>query len=160
MQDWKSVIIFLSVLILSFYVLKLELYISFGLSGICACLMNLCIRLEHFSQNNIVDEEVEEEDDDEAETDDEDDDDDEVETPKIDVTSTIEGALQNFDPKTLRDMTKDTKSLIKEQTDLMATISKMQPVIEKGMEMLDKYQGSGKTEELFNKFSNLQKAKN
>ena len=55
-------------------------------------------------------------------------------------------------------MPKDTTKLIKEQSELMKTISQMQPIIEKGMGLLDKFQGEGKTEELFNKFAKLQKA--
>ena len=78
----------------------------------------------------------------------------------LDMKATIKDALVNFDPDTLKNMTKDTSKLIKEQAELMSTISKMQPIIEKGMNMLDKFQGNGKTQELFEKFAKMQKLKN
>ena len=40
-QDWKSVIIYISILSLCYYVIKSELYISFGIAGTLACLMHL-----------------------------------------------------------------------------------------------------------------------
>ncbi len=196
-QDWNAVIIFITILSLCHYVIKLDTYIAFGLSGILACVMNLYSRLRQESFVN-EDEEDEDEEDDDEEDDDEDDeeDDDEEENPEdalaelveeddgehehsfshshppsdsthehfssksnpIDVNTTIKDALTNFDPQTLKNMTKDTTKLIKEQSELMKTISQMQPIIEKGMGLLDKFQGEGKTEELFNKFAKLQKA--
>ena len=201
-QDWRSVIIFITILSLCHYVMKLDTYIAFGLAGILACLMNLFsrMRLESFSnEDDVVDEDDEDDDDDEedddavadVDTDDADDalaelvgqdadDDGEHEhtfshkhppsnsthehfsskSNPIDVNTTIKDALTNFDPKTLKNMTKDTTKLIREQSELMKTISQMQPIIEKGMGLLDKFQGDGKTEELFEKFAKLQKIKN
>ena len=43
----------------------------------------------------------------------------------IDMGETIKDALQNFDPKTLKNMTKDTTSLIKSQTELMNIIQQI-----------------------------------
>ena len=73
------------------------------------------------------------------------------------MSSTIKDALQNFDPKTLKNMTKDTTSLIKQQTELMNVISQMQPVISKGLSLVDKFHGDGKTEKLFKQYSELSK---
>ena len=181
-QDWNAVIIFITILSLCHYVIKLDTYIAFGLSGILACVMNLYSRLR---QESFVNEDEEDEEDDDEEENPEDalaelveEDDGEHEhsfshshppsdsthehfsskSNPIDVNTTIKDALTNFDPQTLKNMTKDTTKLIKEQSELMKTISQMQPIIEKGMGLLDKFQGEGKTEELFNKFAKLQKA--
>ena len=211
-QDWMSVIIFITILSLCHYVMKLDTYIAFGLAGILACLMNLFsrMRLESFSnEDDVADEDDEDDDDDDDDEDDEDDEEDDETMPEegdaedaddalaelvgqdaeedgehehtfshkhppsnsthehfssksnpIDVNTTIKDALTNFDPKTLKNMTKDTTKLIREQSELMKTISQMQPIIEKGMGLLDKFQGDGKTEELFEKFAKLQKIKN
>ena len=73
------------------------------------------------------------------------------------MEETIKGALQNFDPKTLKNMTKDTTSLIKSQSELMNMIQQMQPVISKGLSLVDKFHGEGKTEKLFKQYDNLRK---
>jgi len=224
MQDWLSVILYFFILCLCHYVLKIELYVSFGIAGICASVLNLTKRLKHESfteedeeEDKDEDEEEDEEGDEEEEEEEEEileDDDEEWEgdmsdmadrygvTQKvsdaertkghphthtkdiithdhigghnslendpeegftnsnpIDMNKTIKDALTNFDPKTLKNMTKDTAKLIKEQSELMKTISQMQPIIEKGMGMLDKFQGEGKTQELFEKFAKMQKLK-
>ena len=68
-QDWRSVIIFITILSLCHYVMKLDTYIAFGLAGILACLMNLFsrMRLESFSnEDDVVDEDDEDDDDDDA----------------------------------------------------------------------------------------------
>ena len=51
----------------------------------------------------------------------------------------------------------DTTSLIKQQTELMNVISQMQPVISKGLSLVDKFHGDGKTEKLFKQYSELSK---
>ena len=61
------------------------------------------------------------------------------------------------DPKTLKNMTKDTTSLIKSQSELMGMIQQMQPVIQKGLSLVDKFHGEGKTEKLFKQYDNLKK---
>ena len=184
MQDWKSVILFICIICLCNYVLKSPVYVAFGLAGILACLMNITYRIESYSNSKDSKvsekksdktektEKTEEGDgddgdnsgDDGGDDDNDDGDDDEekedvtVQSKKdnpIDMGETIKGALQNFDPKTLKNMTKDTTSLIKSQTELMNIIQQMQPVINKGLSLVDKFHGDGKTEKLFEQFEKL-----
>ena len=164
-QDWISVLTFLFVSSLCHYVFKTDNYITLGLAGIIACFVTLVGKKvkESFDMENI-DEELEEPLDEEEELDEEELDDEEGEeeeefSNKIDMKSTIKNALENFDPKTLENMTSDTKKLIKSQSELMSTIEKMEPVIAKGMSLLDKFQGDGKTEQLFKNFDKLRKMK-
>ena len=135
-QDWKSVILFICVICLCNYVLKSPVYVAFGLAGILACLMNITYRIESYSNSKESKESKKKtektttktnEDDDDADTDTDDDADDiekaddvenvddvekedlSVESKKdnpIDMGETIKGALQNFDPNTLKNMTK------------------------------------------------------
>ena len=176
MQDWKSVILFLFVLSLCHYVLKTPVYVAFRNAGILSCIMNMTYSRETFKNNN-------EEKDDEDDTDDKDDTEDEDDTDDeendvvdeedtddkednvknnnpIDMGETIKDALQNFDPKTLKNMTKDTTSLIKSQTELMNIIQQMRPVISKGLSLVDKFHGDGKTEKLFEQYNQLKKLQN
>merc|ERR1712224_1164894 len=139
-QDWNAVIIFITILSLCHYVIKLDTYIAFGLSGILACVMNLYGRLR---QESFVNEDDEDDEDDDEEDDVEEnpedalaelveEDDGEHEhsfshshppsdsthehfsskSNPIDVNTTIKDALTNFDPQTLKNMTKDTTKLI------------------------------------------------
>jgi len=108
------------------------------------------------------DEEDEEEEDEEEEDEEEEDEEEEVDSKPvnnnpIDMEETIKGALENFDPKTLKNMTKDTTSLIKSQSELMGMIQQMQPVIQKGLSLVDRFHGEGKTEKLFKQYDNLKK---
>ena len=165
-QDWKSAILFLFVLSLCHYVLKTPVYAAFGIAGIISCLLNLSYsKIESYS-NKGDKEEVEEQVAEESESESNDDSNDDEEEDKdskplnnnpIDMEETIKGALQNFDPKTLKNMTKDTTSLIKSQSELMNMIQQMQPVISKGLSLLDKFHGEGKTEKLFKQYDNLRK---
>ena len=76
----------------------------------------------------------------------------------------------NFDPSILRNIydgislirknLKDTTSLIKSQTELMNVIQQMQPVISKGLSLVDKFHGDGKTEKLFKDFRKLKNLQN
>tara|TARA_B000000565_G_scaffold11433_2_gene8431 strand:- start:2910 stop:3542 length:633 start_codon:yes stop_codon:yes gene_type:complete len=182
LQDWKSVILFLFVISLCHYVLKTPVYVAFGIAGILSCLLYLSYsNVEGYSvKEDLGDEDEEdevdlddEEDGEEDEEDDEDDEDDEGEEDEedeedevdskpvnnnpIDMEETIKGALENFDPKTLKNMTKDTTSLIKSQSELMGMIQQMQPVIQKGLSLVDKFHGEGKTEKLFKQYDNLKK---
>tara|TARA_Y100000748_G_scaffold299764_1_gene297131 strand:+ start:335 stop:925 length:591 start_codon:yes stop_codon:yes gene_type:complete len=165
-KDWKSAILFLSVLSLCHYVLKTPVYAAFGIAGIISCLLNLSYsKIESYS-NKGDKEEVEEQVAEESESESNDDSNDDEEEDKdskpvnnnpIDMEETIKGALQNFDPKTLKNMTKDTTSLIKSQSELMNMIQQMQPVISKGLSLVDKFHGEGKTEKLFKQYDNLRK---
>jgi|TARA_B100000427_G_scaffold326536_1_gene335406 hypothetical protein len=165
-QDWKSAILFLFVLSLCHYVLKTPVYAAFGIAGIISCLLNLSYsKIESYS-NKGDKEEVAEEVAEESESESNDDSNDDEEEDKdskplnnnpIDMEETIKGALQNFDPKTLKNMTKDTTSLIKSQSELMNMIQQMQPVISKGLSLVDKFHGEGKTEKLFKQYDNLRK---
>tara|TARA_B100000902_G_scaffold96638_2_gene99313 strand:- start:18232 stop:18822 length:591 start_codon:yes stop_codon:yes gene_type:complete len=165
-QDWKSAILFLFVLSLCHYVLKTPVYAAFGIAGIISCLLNLSYsKIESYS-NKGDKEEVEEQVAEESESESNDDSNDDEEEDKdskpvnnnpIDMEETIKGALQNFDPKTLKNMTKDTTSLIKSQSELMNMIQQMQPVISKGLSLVDKFHGEGKTEKLFKQYDNLRK---
>lgn len=186
LQDWKSVILFLFVISLCHYVLKTPVYVAFGIAGILSCLLYLSYsNVEGYSVKEDVDDvddidyldededgDVDDVDDidDEDEDGDEDDEDDEGEEDEedevdskpvnnnpIDMEETIKGALENFDPKTLKNMTKDTTSLIKSQSELMGMIQQMQPVIQKGLSLVDKFHGEGKTEKLFKQYDNLKK---
>ena len=182
LQDWKSVILFLFVISLCHYVLKTPVYVAFGIAGILSCLLYLSYsNVEGYSvKEDLGDEDEEdevdlddEEDGEEDEEDDEDDEDEEddegeedeedevdskpVNNSPIDMEETIKGALENFDPKTLKNMTKDTTSLIKSQSELMGMIQQMQPVIQKGLSLVDKFHGEGKTEKLFKQYDNLKK---
>lgn len=165
-QDWKSVFLFLFVVSLCHYVLETPVYVSFGLAGILSCVMNVTLcRVENYSESglkNLSNNSDDESSSTDAEVDageDEDDEDDSkpIDDNPIDMGSTIKDALQNFDPKTLKNMTKDTTSLIKQQTELMNVISQMQPVISKGLSLVDKFHGDGKTEKLFKQYSELSK---
>lgn len=165
-QDWKSVFLFLFVVSLCHYVLETPVYVSFGLAGILSCVMNVTLcRVENYSESGIKnlseDDESSSSDADPEDAQDEDDEDDSkpIDDNPIDMGSTIKDALQNFDPKTLKNMTKDTTSLIKQQTELMNVISQMQPVISKGLSLVDKFHGDGKTEKLFKQYSELSKLK-
>ena len=165
-QDWKSAILFLFVLSLCHYVLKTPVYAAFGIAGIISCLLNLSYsKIESYS-NKGDKEEVEEQVAEESESESNDDSNDDEEEDKdskplnnnpIDMEETIKGALQNFDPKTLKNMTKDTTSLIKSQSELMNMIQQMQPVISKGLSLVDKFHSEGKTEKLFKQYDNLRK---
>ena len=180
LQDWKSVILFLFVISLCHYVLKTPVYVAFGIAGILSCLLYLSYsNIEGYSVKEDEDElgDVDDLDDDEDGEDDEDDEDDEDEEDEeeedeeeeeevdskpvnnnpIDMEETIKGALENFDPKTLKNMTKDTTSLIKSQSELMGMIQQMQPVIQKGLSLVDRFHGEGKTEKLFKQYDNLKK---
>lgn len=179
LQDWKSVILFLFVISLCHYVLKTPVYVAFGIAGILSCLLYLSYsNVEGYSvkedlgdedEEDEVDlddeedgeEDEEDEEDDEGEEDDEDEEDEVDSKPvnnnPIDMEETIKGALENFDPKTLKNMTKDTTSLIKSQSELMGMIQQMQPVIQKGLSLVDKFHGEGKTEKLFKQYDNLKK---
>ena len=179
LQDWKSVILFLFVISLCHYVLKTPVYVAFGIAGILSCLLYLSYsNVEGYSVKEDLgdedevdlDEEEDGEEDDEDEEDEEDEEDDEGEEDEedevdskpvnnnpIDMEETIKGALENFDPKTLKNMTKDTTSLIKSQSELMGMIQQMQPVIQKGLSLVDKFHGEGKTEKLFKQYDNLKK---
>ena len=90
-QDWNAVIIFITILSLCHYVIKLDTYIAFGLSGILACVMNLYSRLR---QESFVNEDEEDEEDDDEEDDDEEDDDeeddDEEENPEDALAELVE----------------------------------------------------------------------
>ena len=179
-QDWTSVFLFMFILTLSNYIFKLPDPICFGLSGIFACLMHIKFaNIETFKtendeneneeytddENDIDDNEVDEDEIDEIDEDDAEDATEEDESDfknsdksnPIDMTATIKNALNNFDPTTLEKMTNDTTNLIKSQSELMNVIEQMQPVISKGMALVDKFQGNGKTEELFKKFHILSK---
>ena len=121
-QDWKSVFLFLFVVSLCHYVLETPVYVSFGLAGILSCVMNVTLcRVENYSESglkNLSNDSDDESSSTDAEVDageDEDDEDDSkpIDDNPIDMGSTIKDALQNFDPKTLKNMTKDTTSLIK-----------------------------------------------
>ena len=150
LQDWKSVILFLFVISLCHYVLKTPVYVAFGIAGILSCLLYLSYsNVEGYSvKEDLGDEDEEdevdlddEEDGEEDEEDDEDDEDEEddegeedeedevdskpVNNNPIDMEETIKGALENFDPKTLKNMTKDTTSLIKSQSELMGMIQQI-----------------------------------
>jgi len=147
-------------------VLETPVYVSFGLAGILSCVMNVTLcRVENYSESGIKnlseDDESSSSDADPEDAQDEDDEDDSkpIDDNPIDMGSTIKDALQNFDPKTLKNMTKDTTSLIKQQTELMNVISQMQPVISKGLSLVDKFHGDGKTEKLFKQYSELSKLK-
>lgn len=159
-QDWKSVFLFLFVVSLCHYVLETPVYVSFGFAGILSCVMNVTLcRVENYSENGIK---LDSDEDDDSSTDEEEeqgveDDSEPINDNPIDMSSTIKDALQNFDPKTLKNMTKDTTSLIKQQTELMNVISQMQPVISKGLSLVDKFHGDGKTEKLFKQYSELSK---
>ena len=171
LQDWKSVILFLFVISLCHYVLKTPVYVAFGIAGILSCLLYLSYsNVEGYSVKEDVDDvddvdEDEDGDEDEDEDDEDDEDEDEedevdskpVNNNPIDMEETIKGALENFDPKTLKNMTKDTTSLIKSQSELMGMIQQMQPVIQKGLSLVDKFHGEGKTEKLFKQYDNLKK---
>jgi hypothetical protein len=185
LQDWKSVILFLFVISLCHYVLKTPVYVAFGIAGILSCLLYLSYsNVEGYSvkedlgdedeedevdlddeedgeEDEEDDEDDEDEEDDEGEEDDEDEEDEVDSKPvnnnPIDMEETIKGALENFDPKTLKNMTKDTTSLIKSQSELMGMIQQMQPVIQKGLSLVDKFHGEGKTEKLFKQYDNLKK---
>tara|TARA_X000000368_G_scaffold89306_1_gene68117 strand:+ start:8593 stop:9219 length:627 start_codon:yes stop_codon:yes gene_type:complete len=180
LQDWKSVILFLFVISLCHYVLKTPVYVAFGIAGILSCLLYLSYsNIEGYSVKEDEDElgDVDDLDDDEDGEDDEDDEDEEDEEEEdeeeedeeeevdskpvnnnpIDMEETIKGALENFDPKTLKNMTKDTTSLIKSQSELMGMIQQMQPVIQKGLSLVDRFHGEGKTEKLFKQYDNLKK---
>ncbi|GIS52442.1 MAG: hypothetical protein Ct9H90mP28_1580 [Paracoccaceae bacterium] len=180
LQDWKSVILFLFVISLCHYVLKTPVYVAFGIAGILSCLLYLSYSnvegysvKEDLGDEDDLDDVDEDEDEDEDEDGDEDDEDDEGEEDEedeedevdskpvnnnpIDMEETIKGALENFDPKTLKNMTKDTTSLIKSQSELMGMIQQMQPVIQKGLSLVDKFHGEGKTEKLFKQYDNLKK---
>ena len=175
LQDWKSVILFLFVISLCHYVLKTPVYVAFGIAGILSCLLYLSYsNVEGYSvkedEEDLGDEDDLDDLDDEDEDGDEDDEDDEGEEDEedevdskpvnnnpIDMEETIKGALENFDPKTLKNMTKDTTSLIKSQSELMGMIQQMQPVIQKGLSLVDKFHGEGKTEKLFKQYDNLKK---
>ncbi len=165
-QDWKSVFLFLFVVSFCQYVLETPVYVSFGLAGILSCVMNVTLsRVENYSESglktlsNDSDNESSSSDEDEKGVDEDEDEDDSkpIDDNPIDMSSTIKDALQNFDPKTLKNMTKDTTSLIKQQTELMNVISQMQPVISKGLSLVDKFHGDGKTEKLFKQYSELSK---
>ena len=167
---------------MSLYVLKTPVYVAFGIAGILSCLLYLSYsNVEGYSvKEDLGDEDEEdevdlddEEDGEEDEEDDEDDEDEEddegeedeedevdskpVNNNPIDMEETIKGALENFDPKTLKNMTKDTTSLIKSQSELMGMIQQTQPVIQKGLSLVDKFHGEGKTEKLFKQYDNLKK---
>ena len=178
LQDWKSVILFLFVISLCHYVLKTPVYVAFGIAGILSCLLYLSYsNVEGYSvkedEEDLGDEDDLDDLDDEDEDGDEDDEGDEGEEDEedeedevdskpvnnnpIDMEETIKGALENFDPKTLKNMTKDTTSLIKSQSELMGMIQQMQPVIQKGLSLVDKFHGEGKTEKLFKQYDNLKK---
>ena len=144
--------------------LETPVYVSFGLAGILSCVMNVTLcRVENYSESglkNLSNDSDDESSSTDAEVDageDEDDDSKPIDDNPIDMGSTIKDALQNFDPKTLKNMTKDTTSLIKQQTELMNVISQMQPVISKGLSLVDKFHGDGKTEKLFKQYSELSK---
>tara|TARA_Y100000768_G_scaffold10522_1_gene7441 strand:+ start:8976 stop:9545 length:570 start_codon:yes stop_codon:yes gene_type:complete len=112
--------------------------------------------------DDLDDDEEDGEEDEEDGEEDEEDEEDEVDSKPvnnnpIDMEETIKGALENFDPKTLKNMTKDTTSLIKSQSELMGMIQQMQPVIQKGLSLVDKFHGEGKTEKLFKQYDNLKK---
>jgi hypothetical protein len=153
---------FLFVLSLCHYVLKTKVYVAFGIAGILSCLVNLSYsKIESYS-NKGDKEEVEEEEGSESESEsngdeEEDKDSKPLNDNPINMEETIKGALQNFDPKTLKNMTKDTTSLIKSQSELMNMIQQMQPVISKGLSLVDKFHGQGKTEKLFKQYDNLRK---
>lgn len=165
MQDWCSVIIFISVVTLSHYVLKFPVYVAFGLAGILASLSNIVKRKravkENYSENK--DEEDDDEDDDEEE------DKSEMKESSVpslelltksnalDKTSTLMNTIKNMDPKTITEMTEDTNKLLSSQSELMKTITELTPVIEKGMKLMDKFKGDGKTEELFQKMAKMSK---
>ena len=169
LQDWKSVILFLFVISLCHYVLKTPVYVAFGIAGILSCLLYLSYsNVEGYSvkedeedlgdEDDLDDLDDEDEEDDEGEEDEEDEVDSKpVNNNPIDMEETIKGALENFDPKTLKNMTKDTTSLIKSQSELMGMIQQMQPVIQKGLSLVDKFHGEGKTEKLFKQYDNLKK---
>ena len=171
LQDWKSVILFLFVISLCHYVLKTPVYVAFGIAGILSCLLYLSYsNVEGYSVKEDVDDvddidyldEDEDGDEDDEDAEDEEDEEDEVDSKPvnnnpIDMEETIKGALENFDPKTLKNMTKDTTSLIKSQSELMGMIQQMQPVIQKGLSLVDKFHGEGKTEKLFKQYDNLKK---
>ena len=164
-QDWKSAILFLFVLSLCHYVLKTPVYAAFGIAGILSCLLNLSYsKIESYSNKGdkevVEEEEEEEEEGSESESNDDEEEDKDskpLNNNPIDMEETIKGALQNFDPKTLKNMTKDTTSLIKSQSELMNMIQQMQPVISKGLSLVDKFHGEGKTEKLFKQYDNLRK---
>ena len=180
LQDWKSVILFLFVISLCHYVLKTPVYVAFGIAGILSCLLYLSYsNIEGYSvkededelgdvddldhgEDDEDDEDDEDEEDEEEEDEEEEDEEEEVDSKPvnnnpIDMEETIKGALENFDPKTLKNMTKDTTSLIKSQSELMGMIQQMQPVIQKGLSLVDRFHGEGKTEKLFKQYDNLKK---
>ena len=186
-QDWKSVFSFILCLVFSYYFLNYDEYVSFAMSAIVACIIHLNTNIENFkietekNTNDDDDDDNDNHDEDDEDDEDEDDDDDEIDTKDeddiniekdetdesyfnnsnknpIDMTETIKSALNNFDPKTLEAMTNDTTKLIKSQSELMKVIEQMQPVISKGMALVDKFQGKGgKTEQLFKQFHAITK---
>ena len=185
-QDWKSVFSFILILTITQLYNDGEIkniYLSFGFASIVALILHIQFtNIESFEneknkKNNEDDvinndeaglEDLEDLDlDDDLEIEETEETEETEDTKKdftnskknnpIDMTETIKTALSNFDPKTLENMTNDTTKLIKSQSELMSVIEQMQPVISKGMALVDKFSGSGKTEELFKKFHNMSK---
>tara|TARA_Y100000389_G_C17468996_1_gene528509 strand:- start:4550 stop:5176 length:627 start_codon:yes stop_codon:yes gene_type:complete len=172
-SEWVSVFVFVGVM-MALYVLEQPNYICVGIPGIIVCLMVL-MTVENFenkessskkikdlleSDNENKNEETDDaekenvkitESDDKTEEDDdnEDDDEDDYETPSIDIGKTFRDAYANLNPKQINDMTKDTKELVKTQTNLIATLQNLEPVVKQGISLLDKFQGEGSTSKMF-----------
>ncbi len=72
-----------------------------------------------------------------------------AEVPSIDIGKTFRNAYANLDPDMIQNMTKDTKELVKTQTNLISTLQNLEPVVKQGISLLDKFQGSGNTAKMF-----------
>lgn len=88
-------------------------------------------------------------------------DDDEVdELPEIDIGKTFRNAYANLNPKQIENMTKDTKELVKTQSNLISTLKNLEPVVTQGISLLDKFQGVGSTAKMFKDMSMKNKLPN
>tara|TARA_Y100000389_G_scaffold205033_1_gene262216 strand:+ start:8537 stop:9115 length:579 start_codon:yes stop_codon:yes gene_type:complete len=159
MEDWVSVMIFIATITLCHYVLKFPVFVAFALAGILASISNLCGSRGQIEENYKEKKDIEDDDDDDEE---EDEDVPSLESLTkgnvIDKTSTLMNTIKNIDPKTIKEMTQDTTSLLKSQTELMSTIEKLTPVIEQGMNLMDKFNGKkNSTKDLFEKFDKAKK---
>jgi hypothetical protein len=59
--------------------------------------------------------------------------------PKLDAGKTIMKAMESFDPATIGNMTKDTKSLVDTQKNLISMLNEMRPALREGQQLLQTF---------------------
>ena len=58
---------------------------------------------------------------------------------KLDAGKTIMKAMESFDPSTIGNMTKDTKSLVDTQKNLISMLNEMRPALQEGQQLLQTF---------------------